>query len=216
MSNLLNTNYQVLFPENLKKYKNLKALAVQFEKNFKKDIISQLPKLAIYRNIEQQSDEVLSELAYQYTIDNWKETLSREVKINLIKNAYWAHAKKGTKIAIIENLKKLNYPLEVQEWYEHDGKPFTFKIITGYRSTPEWIDSLVYIIDKYKNCRSILETIALETSREVAKYKIGHYRVGEITKEFIGTHYDQNRKAKIKYGAYRLLEMEVERKCMKA
>ena len=130
MSNLLNTDYQKIFPENLKKYKNLRTLAIEFEKNIK-EVISEVPKLAIYKNLEQQSDEVLSELAYQYTIDNWKESLSKEVKINLIKNAYWAHAKKGTKVAVTENLKKLNYPLEVQEWYEYNGKPFTFKITTN-------------------------------------------------------------------------------------
>jgi len=185
MSNLLNTDYQKIFPENLKKYKNLKSLAIEIEKNFKKEIISEIPKLAFYKNLEEQSDEILSELAYQYSIDNWKESLSKEVKINLIKNAYWAHAKKGTKIAIIENLKKLNYPLEVQEWYEYNGKPFTFKIITTNLNKDQiWIDELVSIIEKYKNCRSILNKVEVEREKEKGKYKITGFACIELKKEF--------------------------------
>lgn len=85
--NLCDTDYQFFFPENLKKYKNLKSLSLELEKQLKKEIISQLPKLAIFKNLELQTDEVLSELAYQYMVDNWQENLDREVKIKLIKNA---------------------------------------------------------------------------------------------------------------------------------
>lgn len=209
MSKLLDTDYQKIFPENLKKYKNLRTLAIEFEKNIK-EIISEVSKLAIYKNLEQQSDEVLSELAYQYTIDNWKETLTKEIKIKLIKNAYWAHAKKGTKAAITENLKKLNYPLEVQEWYEYNGEPFTFKITTNNLNTnTNWIDELVYILEKYKNCRSILDTVEIETDREKVKYRIGEFKCIELEKEFIGTHSDIYKVLENKNGIFRIIEMEV-------
>lgn len=212
MSNLLDTDYQKIFPENLKKYKNLRTLAKEFELNFKENIISQLPKLAIYENLEQQSDEVLSELAYQYSIDNWKETLSREIKIKLIKNAYWAHAKKGTKVAIIENLKKLNYPVMVREWFEYNGKPFTFKLVANHvNSNPNWIDELIEIIEKYKNCRSIVDTVDLEINRETKEIKMGSFVSCEIQKEFIGIHYDVDRKINIHKGTFRIIEMEVEK-----
>ena len=127
--NLSTADYQKIFPENLKKYKNLRAIAVEFEKAFKGNIVTEIDKLAIYKNLESQSDKVLSELAWQYSIDNWQEILPREVKINLIKNAYWGHAKKGTKIVITESLKKLNYPLKIQEWYEYNGKPLLLKYL---------------------------------------------------------------------------------------
>ena len=209
MSNLLNTDYQKIFPENLKKYKNLRTLATEFEKNIK-EVISEVPKLAIYKNLEQQSDEILSELAYQYTIDNWKESLAREIKIELIKNAYWAHAKKGTKVAVTENLKKLNYPLEVQEWFEYRGKPFTFKITTNTLNTnTNWIDELVYILEKYKNCRSILDTVEIETDREKVKYRTGGFKCIELEKEFIGTHPDIYKVLENKNGIFRIIEMEV-------
>ncbi len=86
--NLQDTDYQLFFPENLKKYKNLKSLSLELEEQLKKKIISEVPKLAIFKNLELQPDEVLSELAYQYMIDNWQESLDREVKIKLIKNVH--------------------------------------------------------------------------------------------------------------------------------
>ena len=181
MSNLLDTNYQQIFPENLKKYKNLKILAIEFEKSMKQGVISKLPKLALYKNLEQQSDEVLSELAYQYSIDNWEETLSREVKINLIKNAYWAHAKKGTKVAIMENLKKLNTPVEIKEWFEYNGAPFTFKISSlSSKIELDWLDTLIDIIEKYKNSRSICIGYEMRLQEKNSKLKLGSFKVIEL------------------------------------
>lgn len=209
MSNLFNADYQKIFPENLKKYKNLRTLAIEFENSFKDNIVPNIDKLAIYKNLELQSDKVLSELAWQYTIDNWRENFPKEVKINLIKNAYWAHSKKGTKIAITENLKKLNYPIQIQEWYEYRGKPFTFKIFMNHlNSSSSWIDNLLYIVDKYKNCRSVIDTIELENIR-TSNYKIGSFISTEIEKEYIGTHPDINKNLKNKNGIFRVIEMEV-------
>lgn len=185
--NLCDTDYRFFFPENLKKYKNLKSLSLELEKQLKKEIISQLPKLAIFKNLELQTDEVLSELAYQYMVDNWQENLDREVKIKLIKNAYWSYSKKGTKKIIEENLEKLGYPITLHEWFEYDGKPYTFKVtINHINSDPNWIDKLIEIIGKYKNCRSVIDTTDIEITREISKMKFASFQVKEIEKEFTG------------------------------
>lgn len=212
MSNLLDANYQQIFPENLKKYKNLKILAIEFEKSMKQGVISKLPKLALYKNLEQQSDEVLSELAYQYSIDNWEETLSREVKINLIKNAYWAHAKKGTKVAIMENLKKLNTPVEIKEWFEYNGAPFTFKISSFYPKTEiNWIDTLIEIIEKYKNSRSICTEYEMRLLDKNSKLKLGSFKVLDLKKEWAAYYNNFKRNNNMKCGSFRVIELEVKR-----
>lgn len=211
MNNLLNTDYQILFPENLKKYKNLKCLAKEFEINFKKDVISQLPKLAIYENLEQQSDEVLSELAYQYSIDNWKEILLREIKIDLIKNAIMVHSKKGTKLSIEENLKKLNKPVEIREWWEYGGNPFTFKILVYnlFSASENWIFSLLDTIEKYKNCRSVIEVIEINNSLE-NEFKLGSFSAKEIEKEFFKNNAITDISNKFKTGLFIIKEIEKE------
>lgn len=212
MSNLLDANYQQIFPENLKKYKNLKILAIEFEKSMKQGVISKLPKLALYKNLEQQSDEVLSELAYQYSIDNWEETLSREVKINLIKNAYWAHAKKGTKVAIMENLKKLNTLVEIKEWFEYNGAPFTFKISSFYPKTEiNWIETLIEIIEKYKNSRSICTEYEMRLLDKNSKLKLGSFKVLDLKKEWAAYYNNFKRNNNMKCGSFRVIELEVKR-----
>lgn len=212
MNKLINTEYQIFFSENLKKYKNLQVLAIQVEKILKEKIISEISKLAIFKNLEEQSDEILSELAWQFAIDNWREDLEREVKIKLIKEAYWAHSKKGTKKIIEENLKKLNYPIQLSEWFEFNGQPFTFKVTTTKINTSvHWVDDLLEIINKYKNCRSILESICLDRERENAEYRVGNFVISEIEKEYFSNLEDRDIKLKSYQGIYKTIEMEVER-----
>lgn len=206
---LKNTDYQLFFPENLQKYKNLKSLSLELEKQLKKEVVSEVSKLAIFKNLELQSNEVLSELAYQYMIDNWQESLDRNIKIKLIKNAYWSHSKKGTKKIIEDNLMKLGYPLELYEWFEYGGAPFIFKIITSYiNSEPNWINNIIEIIEKYKNCRSVLEYIEIEQNKPAMKMKVGHWQIKEIELHPKRTN-DFNKYQRMKIARFRILEGEL-------
>ncbi|MEQ3306248.1 phage tail protein I [Fusobacterium varium] len=212
MNKLINTEYQIFFPENLKRYENLKILSLQIENIFKSRIIAEIDKLAIFKNLDVQSNEILSELAWQFAIDNWREDLEKEVKIKLIKEAYWAHSKKGTKKIIEENLKKLNYPIQLSEWFEFNGQPFTFKVTTTkINSSVHWVDDLLEIINKYKNCRSILESICVDRERENAEYRVGNFVIYEIEKEYFSNLEDRDVKLKSYQGIYKTIEMEVER-----
>lgn len=208
--NIYNTDYQLLFPNNLKKYKNLKALALQIEKELKINYLSEIEKLAIFKNLSSQSNKVLSQLAWQFSIDNWQESLSKEIKINLIKNAYWAHSKKGTKKAVEDCLKMLGYPITLQEWFEYNGNPYTYKvIISGEAFQETWITELIELIEKYKNCRSILETVTIEFNSKNSQYFLGNYKIIEMEKEFIGVHNDIEKYKDLKLGLFRIIEKEV-------
>ncbi|WP_175613156.1 phage tail protein I [Fusobacterium mortiferum] len=207
--NIYNTDYQLLFPNNLKKYKNLKALALQIEKELKINYLSEIEKLAIFKNLSSQSNKVLSQLAWQFSIDNWQESLSKEIKINLIKNAYWAHSKKGTKKAVEDCLKMLGYPITLQEWFEYNGNPYTYKvIISGEAFQETWITELIELIEKYKNCRSILETVTIEFNSKNSQYFLGNYKIIEMEKEFIGVHNDIEKYKDLKLGLFRIIEKE--------
>ena len=208
--NLKNTDYQLFFPENLQKYKNLKYLSLELEKQLKKEVISELSKLAIFKNLDLQPDEVLSELACQYMIDNWQENLDREIKIKLIKNAYWSHSKKGTKKAVEDCLKVLGYPINLQEWFEYNGNPYTYKVtIFGESFQKTWITELIEKIEKYKNCRSVLELATIEFNQMNSQYILGNYKIIELEKEFTGVHNDIEKYKNINLGLFRIIEKEV-------
>ena len=149
-------------------------------------------------------------MAWQFSIDNWQESLSKEIKINLIKNAYWAHSKKGTKKAVEDCLKMLGYPITLQEWFEYNGNPYTYKvIISGEAFQETWITELIELIEKYKNCRSILETATIEFNSKNSQYFLGNYKIIEMEKEFIGVHNDIEKYKDLKLGLFRIIEKEV-------
>ena len=83
MSKLMEVNYQDIFPENLKKYKNLKTLSKKFEDIFKKYIIHNIDKLAFIYNLDLLEDRILDEVAYYFNIDDYNSGLDREIKIKL-------------------------------------------------------------------------------------------------------------------------------------
>ena len=208
--NLMNTDYQLLFPENLKKYKNLKSLSLEIEKHFKKNYISKIENLAIFKNLHLQNNKILSILANQFSIDNWEENLDRQVKINLIKNAYWAHSKKGTKKAVVDSLQNLGYPIKLEEWFQFSGAPFTYRLtLYGNNFNEEWLSSLLNLIAKYKNCRSILETANIELTEKSKQYSLYNYRTIELEKEFTGIHNDIEKNKNINLGLFRVIEKEV-------
>ena len=84
MSKLMEVNYQDIFPENLKKYKNLRTLSKKFEDIFKKYIISNIENLAFIYNLDLLDDRTLDEVAYYFNIDDYNSGLDREIKIKLI------------------------------------------------------------------------------------------------------------------------------------
>lgn len=185
MNNLLSSDYQKIFPENLKKYKNLKVLAIEFEKNYKKYVISEIEKLAIYENLELQSNEVLSELAWQFQVENYSEFLTKEQKITLIKGSIHQWRTQGTKGAVAEGLSKIGYPVKIKEWFEYGGKPFTFKIEANFFIPNEdLIKQIREIVYKYKNSRSVLENIEANPISDLKFIKINSFSVCTIERTY--------------------------------
>ena len=78
----------------------------------------------------------------------------------------------------MENLKKLNTPVEIKEWFEYNGAPFTFKISSFYPKTEiNWIETLIEIIEKYKNSRSICTEYEMRLLDKNSKLKLGSFKV---------------------------------------
>ena len=182
---LNNCDYQLIFPDNLKKYKNLERVAKQIENIFKYTIVSKVSKLALLKNLELQDDKVLDKLAYYYSVDNYSFDLKRDIKIELLKNGFNVHSKKGTKSAIKNNLKKLGYTIRIEEWYEYGGKPFTFKVtVVNDKFNADILKNIQEKINAVKNCRSVVDSIDSEVDRIQTYFKMGSFKIIEIEKEY--------------------------------
>ena len=209
MSKLMEVNYQDIFPENLKKYKNLGTLSKKFEDIFKKYIISNIDNLAFIYNLDLLDDRTLDEVAYYFNIDDYNSGLDREIKIKLIKSAYWIHSKKGTKEAVISQLKILNYKIDIKEWFEYGGKPFTFRLITENESKDKnWLKNVLSLIEEYKNVRSILEAFYSLKEKKYNYYVAGYKEVFMLAKK-VNAGADRDINKNIFLGAYKQIRKEI-------
>lgn len=209
MNKLEHASYTAIFPENLKKYKNLTAFSKNIENTFKTYIVSKIQNLALFYNLEIQEDKVLDEIAWFFNIDKYRTDLDREIKIKLIKSAYWVHSKKGTKTAVISQLKNLNYEIKIEEWFEYGGRPFTFRLITGNESKDKnWLKNVLSLIEEYKNVRSILEAFYSLREKEY-KYYVAGYKEVFITGKKVNAGEDREIKKNIFLGAYKQIRKEI-------
>ena len=111
----------------------------------------------------------LVHLADQFHImgnEGWLQAKTEAEKRELIKNAIELHRYKGTKYALIKVLNSLNINGEIEEWFEYGGDPYHFKIVIflqNYTYNESVFESLKKMIDEYKNVRSVLEEINIES-----------------------------------------------------
>lgn len=208
MNRLDNANYIEFFPENLKKYKNLEALAISFKNIFKDNIAKNIENLAFFYNLENLEEKIIDEFAWGFNIEEYKDSLDKATKIKLIKAAYWAHSKKGTKNAVVRALRNLNYEISVQEWFEYGGNPFTYRIITeNLNKGPNWLRELIDLVDKNKNIRSILDA-AYTVQRKNKEIYIGAYKQISINSKKNNSSKDREINKKVYFGVYRTIRKE--------
>lgn len=114
-----------LLPENYKDTNNL-----VLEECIRQVLNVDLKKVMIYP-IENAKEEILPYLAKENHImgfEGWNLAQTKKEKQDLIKNALILHAKKGTKNAIQEALKRININSEILEFWKYGGRPGHYKI----------------------------------------------------------------------------------------
>jgi len=119
--------------------------------------------------IDKVDESALVHLAEQFHImgnEGWLQTKTEAEKREIIKKAIELHRYKGTKYALVKVLSSLNINGEIQEWFEYEGEPYHFKIdifLQNYTYNEKIFESLKKMIDEYKNVRSVLEEISIES-----------------------------------------------------
>lgn len=106
-------------------------------------------------------EKVLDLLAWQWHVDFY-EPIGMDIatKRNLIKNSIAWHRMKGTPAAVEAVVSAAFDKTTVKEWYEYDGSPGYFKIITEDVTTEkDKLDAMRRAVDTVKNTRSWLEKI---------------------------------------------------------
>ena len=147
-----------------------KGMVYAIEKELKR-IIESVPICQIYCNLENQSDEILDELANQFSISEYKTSYEREVKIKLIEGCFKTHYQRGTVASVLETCKKIYGNARIEEWFDYGGEPYHFKVFTSNpSSSDEMIKQLTETIESTQNMRSVIEQVVVELSNSQNMY----------------------------------------------
>ncbi|MDE5602477.1 MAG: phage tail protein I [Helicobacter sp.] len=136
----------------------LKFLETLYEKLLEQSDLSTIDTLP-----RTAASEILPELSRNFDIDitNLNEAEARE----LLSSAIFIHKNSGTPSALKKALKSVFEQVEIQEWFEYGGEPFTFRVKVSSstkgngKETFLLLDSL---IQKFKNVRSVLDSVEYE------------------------------------------------------
>lgn len=138
--------------------------------------------------LDELSEALLDELAWEYHVDFYDQTLPIEQKREMVRQAIESHRKKGTAAVVRNVVSIIIQDGRVEEWFQYGGEPYHFRVILimGPMASEETIQKLVDTIYAVKNVRSWLDYVQFHRESEGRIYFGGanavHKRV-EITSD---------------------------------
>ena len=135
--------------------KILEAMCEEVLRKSELSTIDTLPRTA--------ASEILLELSRNFDIDitNLNEKEARE----LLSSAMFIHKNSGTVSALKKALKSVFERVEIQEWFEYGGEPFTFRVKVSSSTKGNGKETFVLLdslIQNFKNVRSVLDSVEYE------------------------------------------------------
>lgn len=121
----------------------------------------------ILTRVDELSEELLDELAWELHIEWYDANASIDVKRALIKNSDKVHQYLGTPYAVEQVIQDYFGDGTVEEWFEYNGKPYMFNVVTTNPSvTAELANQFTMAVNSVKNMRSKLEQIIISLSAD--------------------------------------------------
>ena len=166
-----------IMPSSLAADKGVQMAAKAFNETFR-EIIKDIPSVSIIPRLlrrEIVDNLLLDLLAWQFHVDFYETDMPIQTKQTLILNSLDWHTRKGTPATVEEIVTAVISDVEVKEWYEFGGKPYTFQVITAQSLVDmDAIEKLYRAVFSVKNTRSWIDTItSLITSSMKLYYGIG-------------------------------------------
>lgn len=126
----------------------------------------------IYSRIDELSEVVLDELAWQFNVPEYNAEYSIDVKRDIVKRAMIIHRQRGTAGAVERVVKNIfGEASYLEEWFEYDGEPYHFKVHTSNPNiTDEMLHEIERVIKETQNVRSWLEEVVIELMQKMSLY----------------------------------------------
>jgi phage tail P2-like protein len=155
--NLYDSNITDILPNSLLDTK-VKSLGYAIKKA-NQQLLNYAKQVAFISALDLLPENILDLLAMEYRTQYYDEALARDIKIQLIKNTLIWYMKAGTPAAVEELIRIVFGSGEVEEWFQYNGEPGTFKIITSESVGEDSIQLFNKMIKNVKNTRSHLTSI---------------------------------------------------------
>lgn len=134
-------------------------------------IADEIKHCLILARVDELSEEILDELAYELHVDWYDAKAAIDIKRSLIKNSDKVHAYMGTPYAVEQVVQDYFGDGQVEEWFEYGGQPYYFRVVTSNSSvTSNLADQFAMVVEKVKNLRSRLEQVIVAMSAELPIY----------------------------------------------
>ena len=157
---LINIDFVKLLPQFMRDDDAVNGLAAGIN-----SIISALganiKKLSTWDHIDELSEPELDALAWELNIFWYDSSASIEVKRELIKNSDLVYKRLGTKWAVENVVKSYFGNGYVYEWFEYEGTPGHFKVISTTEITSEQYSSFIRVLSQTKRASAILDDIII-------------------------------------------------------
>ena len=136
-------------------------------------------------NPDKCPSELLSYLAWAFSVDKWDEDWSEEVKRFAIKQSFFVHKHKGTIAAVKRVIEPIGYLVELKEWFNQkpQDKAGTFSITVEVPETglnEQTYNELVRLINDVKPVSRHLSQLAIAISPTGTMNTFFGQQTGEI------------------------------------
>ena len=141
----------------------------------------QIRQNIIYARIDELDEQTLDILAYDLHVDWYDHSYPIEVKRQTIKDSVKIGKPLGTKYAVETALGAVFPGTRVEEWFEYDGDPYTFRVIINATENGVTAAQQAAVLERvifYKNLRSHLEAVRFKVEKKTAVHVVGYHSIG--------------------------------------
>lgn len=156
MSNLYESELYDIIPNNFKAVE-VEAFCYALDKQVVK-LLDCTEKLNLYGNLLEADESLLDYLAVELRTQYYDVNLDIDTKRQLLYNTFRWYKMSGTVSAVRDMLYTIfGTACDIEEWFEYNGEPSTFKITTDEVLTLENMSKFVDVIDKVKDVTARIE-----------------------------------------------------------
>lgn len=183
MINFFDGQITDILPFNIAEKPEVKAISYALQKGTQL-LYNYAQRLYLWTDIDNQPENILDLMAAELRTQYYRQDLDIGTKRRLVKGTLSWYITAGTPEAVEELIQAVFGEGEVKEWFEYDGKPYYFKVVTSAILTPDISDFFIKMIQRVKNTRSHLDAVEIRRTIKQPLYcctaNFPHYKPSAI------------------------------------